>query len=183
MTDGKGAGLSDMVLEELASGKIPGLTVSGGGTLCECAAICLESAQHSPGVPLAVNGSFSRSFRLLWTPSSDQAKRCWWDLHEATERGAAGISILATVRLTPYTVVLRARKGEFFDYWLGDKDDPGPLFQKKARLEVSGILSPHKTVASRMQAKRAQTDRAPAGLPMFISVVDFNAPVAQVVQR
>ncbi|MEC4819430.1 MAG: hypothetical protein SAK29_40100 [Scytonema sp. PMC 1069.18] len=63
------------------------------------------------------------------------------DTEVATEYGAYGIAALLMPYLTGLTVIERSIKGKSlgFDFWLGSIDDPNTLFQRKARLEVSGI--------------------------------------------
>jgi hypothetical protein len=120
-------------------------------------------------------------FSLLWDPPSEQAKRCWADLEEATEYGAYGIAIVLVHELTQLTVVERSRKKTGFDYWLGDRDDPAPLFQDKTRLEVSGILRGENTVVlAREKLKIAQVKRYESTetrrLPAIVIVVEFGTP-------
>jgi hypothetical protein len=101
---------------------------------------------------------------------------------EATERGASAIAFLLMLQLTDYTVIERSRKGTGFDYWLGHKDDM--IFQRAARLEISGILSgTAQTVDTRVAQKKKQTRRSDGALPAYIVVVEFGAPTAKVVQR
>ena len=68
--------------------------------------------------------------------------------------------------------------GTGFDYWLGDKDSV--LFQKKARLEVSGILKGDDTAISRRYTSKVeQTHKSDElQLPAYISVIEFSRPKA-----
>ena len=104
-------------------------------------------------------------------------------MQDATEYGAYGISFILIRQLTPFTIIERARKGPGFDYWLGYEDDI--LFQKKARLEVSGILrGTDAEINSRSKQKLAQT--APSdgmGLHAYIVIVEFNQPTSKVVTK
>ena len=63
-------------------------------------------------------------------------------------------------------------------YWLGDKDSV--LFQKKARLEVSGILQGDDTaMMNRFNAKVIQTEQSDdTALPAYISIIEFSRPKA-----
>ena len=94
------------------------------------------------------------------------------------EHGAVCLGIMLTTLLTPYTVIERSRKGTGFDYWLGDKDSR--LFQKKARLEVSGILQGDDvTMVNRYNMKTVQTEQSDnTGLPAYISIIEFSRPKA-----
>ena len=69
------------------------------------------------------------------------------------------------------------------DYWLGP-DHPYP-FQKKARLEVSGIRKGSESDVERLVQKKChQTERSDqTGLPAFAAVVEFSHPMAKVVKR
>ena len=87
-----------------------------------------------------------------------------------------------------YEVVERAVKGTGIDYWLGDETE-GPPFQHKARLEVSGILSAKGTerdvereVAGRVKEKEQQTQSSGVVLPVYVIVVEFGRPLAEVKQ-
>lgn len=76
-------------------------------------------------------------------------------LQEATQYGAYALALLLMRALTGYTVIERARKGTGFDWWLGNDDN---LFQRKARLEVSGILHGTKRrLNARVRARLRQT--------------------------
>jgi len=81
---------------------------------------------------------------------------------------------------TPGSYILSSRKSGGFDYWLGERGDP--LFQKKARLEVSGILSGKRSdIRARIKQKREQTTASDhLSLPAYIIVVEFSTPTAQV---
>ena len=63
-----------------------------------------------------------------------------------------------------------------FDYWLGDRDSL--LFQKKARLEVSGIFKGDDSVIRKRYAlKNEQTSKSDSLLlPAYISIVEFGTP-------
>ncbi|MHB9131556.1 MAG: hypothetical protein ACYDBB_10770 [Armatimonadota bacterium] len=174
--------IKDMRLHWLGTGA-PALTPAQGEVLAHSAAISLESCTHHSGVSITVDGDFSAQYRLRWRPTTDQMRRCYNDEEVATEHGAYGIAILLLRDLAGYTVVERSRKGTGFDYWLGDDDDL--LFQKKARLEVSGSRSQNATtLTSRVKQKVKQT--APSdntGLPAYIAVVGFADPCAEVVKK
>jgi hypothetical protein len=134
-------------------------------------------------VLLTVRGKIERGLALRWPATSDQVRREWGDPQEATENGAVGIAILLIDALTDYHIVHRSYKNTGIDYWLGQKQDR--LFQHAARLEVSGIRrgdSGH--VDARVNTKLKQTERSNrSGLPVFVVVVEFGAPVAVVVKK
>jgi len=177
----------DLTLNTLRH-NIQRITSDFGGVLAEAGAICFESVNHKNGVELNVNvnsedGSFEVKCPVYWQDVTDQMRSCYADLEFTTEHGAYGVAILLILGLTDYTVVERSRKGTGFDYWLGRKDDV--LFQKSARLEVSGILNGDiNAIKARVNTKLNQVKRSDdLGLPAFIAVVEFSNPLSQVVQK
>ena len=78
---------------------------------------------------------------------------------------------------TGLTVIEVSVKGTGFDFWLGTKGETGNLFQRKARLEVSGILNGNPSqVKARVKTKLKQispTDKL--SYPGFVSVVEFSS--------
>jgi hypothetical protein len=57
------------------------------------------------------------------------------------------------------------------------------LFQKKARLEISGILKGESSqIKSRVKQKKAQTQVSAGGYPGYAAVVEFSSPQA-VIER
>jgi hypothetical protein len=177
----------DLILDKLKDG-IPAITSDFGGTLAEAGAICFESANHKNGIELNVSVSskdsnFEVKYKVYWQDVTDQMRRCYGDLEVTTEHGAYGVAILLILSLTDYTVVERSRKGTGFDYWLARKNDI--LFQKSARLEVSGILKGDtNTIKARVNTKLNQVKRSDSlRLPVYIVVVEFSNPLSQVVQE
>lgn len=175
---------SDLSLTALQQG-LPGLTPTWGQLLCEASAYCLEFHQHPKGVVLKVKGTLDATFNIYWDSNlNDQVRDAWNDEQELTEYGACGIAVLLILKLTGFTVIRRARKGEGFDYWLGHKSADQP-FQNAARLEVSGILNGDASdIRTRVNKKRKQTEVSDSTLlPAFIAVVEFSEPVSHLVQR
>lgn len=162
----------------------PGITEIIGAYMAEAVAVCLDSENHSNNVCLAVQGSFEGQYSLRYGQVTDRMRRGHNDPEVATENGAYGISILLVDHNTDLTVIERSRKGTGFDYWLGLRSSPGPYFQQKARLEVSGIR--HGTdgaVDSRVKTKLEQTRRSDGRLPAYVAVIEFGAPKAKVVEK
>lgn len=96
------------------------------------------------------------------------------------EHGACGIAVLLVDSLTEYTVVERSQKGTGIDYWLGKKGANEPLFQAKARLEISGIRQGgEKDIETRVRRKETQIAPSDGSLPGIIVVVEFSAPRAR----
>src|SRR6478672_4067213 len=127
-----------IALEELKTG-FPHVPADCGGMHAQAAVICLDHNNHSPRVKLTVQGDFDEVVELRWELVLDKAMRSYWnDLADATNQGAVGIALLLARLMLGYTVVERSSIGTGFDWWLGKEE--GLLFQKKARLEVSGLL-------------------------------------------
>jgi hypothetical protein len=118
-----------------------------------------------------------------WTACDENARLTWNDPEEATEQGAAACALVLIKGLAHYEVVERSRKGTGFDYWLGDEDDYP--FQKKARLEVSGIAEGSEAqLQQRVNQKLRQTKRSDStNLPAFVAVLEFKTPKAVVTKR
>jgi hypothetical protein len=163
---------------------MPGITPRIGAYLAEAAVTCLEDETHRSGVAMLIDGDCDHRLRIRWIAEGnrDQRVRAWNDPDEATEQGACGIAVLLVETLTEYTVVERARKGPGFDYWLGKKDSVVPLFQDKARLEVSGLRrGDNRAVDSRLRRKDKQIEVSnSSGLPGLVAVVEFGSPRTRV---
>lgn len=172
--------LTALTLEALQNGSIPGISAAKGECHVQACIVRMEAHHHASGVDLAMGGDVAGNPAVLnWTTIvTDQMRRTWNDPQEALEEAAAGIAILTLLASTPYTVVDRSCKGTGVDYWLGEKDDE-ILFQRKARLEVSGIerASQGNTVASRVALKKKQTTQSAATkLPAYVGVVELSQP-------
>ena len=187
-------------LNELDTDEIPGMSREKGNDLAQAGAVCLQMNQHQPGIELTVRGYIRKTFRLTWTPASEQAMRTWNDLEEVTEDGAAGIAALLAINEIGYHIILRSRKTSGIDYWLGDKDisnisEPEQAATEalrellrdnelvvRARLEVSGIRSGNDPIVrARVRRKLNQTNRSDEwGLPAYVVVVEFSRPLAEV---
>lgn len=172
-------------LTELGHGLIPAITSNLGNMLAEAAAVCLESQGHNPGVLLLVRNSNTNNYTVTWHPATSQARdRAWNDEGYATEHGAVGIAVLLAKREVGYDVVEQSRKGTGFDYWLGGNSG-APVFQNKARLEISGIRrGDDRAVRARVGEKLRQTDQsAYLSIPAYVIVVEFGRPLAEVQER
>ena len=174
-------------LNDLGNSSIPGVTSALGNALVEAAAICLDSRGHRPGVRLAVRGISDHSYTLKWQPASEQAHRIW-QYNRATEWGAEGIAVILAENETPYTVIEAGVQLTGIDYWLGDESDT--TFQRKARLEASGIRYPgdgivnSSVITQRVNDKLRQTNQSDdTQLPAYVIVVEFSRPVAEVHEK
>lgn len=171
-------------LDDLDAG-MPGIGPKFGAAMAEAAVVCLRSQAHACGVAMLVSGDFATRFTIQWSPPLDplQAERTWGDPEEATEHGAYGVAALLVSALTGWTVLERARKGAGFDYWLGPKDSSEPLFQGKARLEVSGIRrgSPSE-IEGRVNQKVTQiTKSSSLTIPGIVAIIEFGTPASRLV--
>lgn len=161
---------------------LPGVTRPVANSYVQAAEVCLLHHGHHRRIQLTVDGDFIETFGLKWRVPTNQTRRSWADLQEATERGASAIAFLLMLELTDYTVIERSRKGTGFDYWLGKHEQP--LFQRSARLEISGMLSGSASlIDSRVRQKKSQTQRSDGALPAFVVVVEFGTPTSKVVKR
>lgn len=110
-------------------------------------------------------------------------RRTYGDPDENTEEGACGLALLLLISLTNYTVVRRSRKGTGIDYFLGDANDF--LFQNTARLEVSGIgKGTEQEIKRRVKQKKEQSEQSDhLTIPVYVVIVEFSRPVAEVIFR
>lgn len=167
-------------LRTLASGAMPGLTPRAGGAMMECAAVCLEHNGHSPGggTALALMGDLAGSDPLDWEPSTEQSRRTHADGIRAAEDGAYGVALAVLVYHEGLQAIERSMRGDHVDWWLGEVETDAP-FQRKARVEVSGILrAGGGQLAARVAQKVAQAALASGELPTRVAVVDFAEPAA-----
>jgi hypothetical protein len=119
---------------------------------------------------------------LEWVSVDEQTRRCYADMQEATEWGAAGIAVLVIKEAIGLVVVERSAKGTGFDYWLGsEQNDSGFLFEGASRLEVSGILAGTKgQIESRFKQKKGQMAPTDQVAPGVVAIVEFRTPIAWV---
>lgn len=172
-----------LLLQDLGEG-MPGISPVFGAAVAEAASVCLSERDHSSPKAMAVQGVMTLDVQLKWDAPTAQARRAWADPEVATEFGAYGIASLLITLCCPLTIVERSRKGTGFDFWLGSQDDPGPLFQARARLEVSGIRQgSDQSVASRTRQKLTQTDRSAGALPAVVVVVEFSQPLSHLSEK
>lgn len=166
-------------LDTLGSG-IMGLTQEFGNFLLQACTVCLNHQNHSSGVSMNLATiSGNQNLNLQWSTIVDnQIIRNWSDLQEATEYAATGIAIKLAESYSNSKCIERSSKGTGFDYWLGDEDEIG-LFQRKERLEISGILKENSSnsLDKRVKMKAEQTKASTnTGLKAHICVVEFGNP-------
>jgi hypothetical protein len=170
--------------DALKNGRL-GISAVYGSFLAEAASHCLQCNDHVNPVLLSVTGDVCMPGSLKWRDVTERDEGTWADLQEATEYGAYGMAIIVVLRLTDTPRVERSAKETGVDYWMGEGKDQRGIFQRAARLEVSGILKGNKTkVAARLVEKVAQTKRSDhAGLPAYVVIVDFGGPEVRFVKR
>lgn len=169
-------------LNELGNG-LPAITPSFGKVLAEVAGVCLESQGHTQFTAIVVRGYIDDEFRLSWPQVTEQTRRTWNDPEEATEYGATAIAVLLSRRELGYLAIERSPKGTGIDYWLGEESD-ALSFECKARLEISGIRVGSSTqVRARVRQKLQQTSPSDGPLPVFVVVVEFSIPTAEVQRK
>jgi hypothetical protein len=132
---------------------------------------------------MEIDGAYQAKLGCRWTECDENTRLTWNDPDEATEQGAAACALVLIKGLAHYEVVERSRKGTGFDYWLGDEDEYP--FQKKARLEVSGIAEGSEAqLQQRVNQKVRQTRRSDSTLlPAFVAVLEFRNPKAVITRR
>jgi hypothetical protein len=156
---------------------IPSLTTAFCTTLAEAASVCLENNDVPQPTLMDLRGFQPKKYAITRLPVTPQMVNTYNDLQFAAEFGAYGISFLIMQETLQFTVIERSVKGPGFDYWLGDLNDP--LFQKKARLEVSGILKGDSSqIKSRVKQKKEQTQISSGEYPGYAAVIEFSAPQA-----
>lgn len=163
----------------------PGWSVIFGATCAEAAAICFEDQGHQSPVEMRISGLNADTVMIDWQPLDAIAKRFNADEEVATEYGAYAIAALLMPYLTGLTVIERSIKGKGlgFDFWLGAIDD-NQLFQRKARLEVSGIRhGSDSQLKYRVTMKLEQIAPSDSTAPGYVCVVEFGTPQARIVEK
>ncbi len=174
--------MNKLDLSDLGREQFPNIPADYGSSLAKAGVVCLESQGHVQGVNLSVTGNGNRSYVLDWDPIHELDRRFWRDMSKATEYGAICIAVLLAKRETGHDVIEISWRGTGFDYWLGEA--AGITLQRKARLEISGILQGNEyIIRRRVREKLAQTDRSDLlykSKPAYVIVVEFSMPVAEV---
>jgi hypothetical protein len=164
----------------------PGWSTTFGTTCAEAAAVCLDQQRHPSPITLQVAASQPSEWAITWESIDDTIRRFNADQEVATEYGAYGIAALVVPKLTGLTIIERSVKGKNFgfDFWLGAIDHPEGLFQRKARLEVSGIRQGTKSdVQSRVNIKLKQISPSDPIAPGYVCIVEFSSPQLRLVEK
>jgi hypothetical protein len=165
----------------------PGWSATFGSTCAEAAAVCFDQQGHPDPVTLQVGTPTQLcEFAITWEAIDDTIRRFNADQEVATEYGAYAIAALTVPKLTGLSIIERSVKGKNFgfDFWLGSVKDSDSLFQRKARLEVSGIRQgSDSTVRSRVNIKLRQIEPSDAIAPGYVCVVEFGVPQLRLVEK
>ena len=168
---------------------IPALSQGKAEMLKETCIWCLDECNHHNGVTIRVqNGEKKEKLPICWEEESvdkETIKRTY-NKKDAIEYGAEAVSFLLIRDCTEYTAIRRASTGTGIDYWLGNKKTTGNnIFNNTARLEVSGILeeTSSNSIQRRVKEKLKQTAPTDHTFPVFISVIEFSEPQAEMVLK
>ena len=146
-----------------------------------CLVVLAENSHIQNYVSMKVLHNEIHNFTLLLDDCelSLNAVNSWDVENDATEKAAECIALLLFTRLTEHKSIERSRRGTGFDYWIGD--NTGLLFQRKARLEISGILKGDMSLLERrFKEKSKQTDVSDSwNYPAYISVTAFGQPLTK----
>jgi hypothetical protein len=170
--------------EDLKAGRL-GISAKYGSFLAEAASFCLHLREHLNPVRLSITGDMCSSENLKRDEINEHHRSTWADLEEATEYGAYGIAVVITLRVAGTPYVQRSAKTTGIDYWLGERSGEHGIFQRTARLEVSGILNGDENkIKARLVEKLAQTKQSDkTRLAAYVAIVEFSLPQAHVVIR
>lgn len=164
-------------LEEIRN-CVPALSKSWSETRFEAVIFCLDHNNHESGIE-CLNTSNGINFELSWKEKvTNTIKRTWNDIQDATEIGAEGMAAVFVDRLTPYQIILRSAKKTGIDYWLGHINSEPLIFQKSARLEISGLINGSTNeFNARINKKKKQTKQSSnTNLPAYVAITDFGSP-------
>ncbi|MDQ1328053.1 MAG: hypothetical protein QG641_1338 [Candidatus Poribacteria bacterium] len=176
-------------LNSLVSG-ILALPKGKASMLMETCIWCLLKCDHPNGVKIQVVDCGKHVCYSIHWPDEEIDKNAVfrsYNKDDAIEHGAEAITFLLIREQTPYTIIRRAVSRTGIDYWLGFKSENSKnLFGKTdARLEVTGILEEkgNNTVKSRIKKKLKQTTPTDNTFRVFVSVVEFSQPYAEMVLK
>ncbi len=164
---------------------VPDLTRNWSEERYDASLVCLNFNEHESSLVFNLRGVEDERVLLEWQGEmTNKLERTWRDIQEATEKGAEGIAVLLIKKYTPYKIIERAAKGTGIDYWLSEEMSLLPL-QYAARLEISGQINKNDTrYRSKIRQKQRQTQQSDSTqLPVYVIVVDFGTPQADIIKR
>ncbi|MEK7254714.1 MAG: hypothetical protein AAB316_08220 [Bacteroidota bacterium] len=180
--------MRELKLDTLKNG-LPGLTEMMGAYFLEAAIVALTKNGHQSGTILKVKGDFKESFQLKWSSALDKPTLgSWKNEQKVAELGAVAISLLLLLELTDYNGFEESGSGTGIDYWLSNAESEDHPFhnQRKARLEISGILkaSRNNDIAARIRLKKRQVKLSDhTNLPAYIAIVEFGEPKSKIIKQ
>lgn len=173
-------------LESLAE-RTKAITEEAVGFYKENCMVCFHHNDHKSGVILAVTYNDSViNFEIFWDGEvTDQMLQAYTDTRRATDMAACAIALVLISELTEFIAVEQSAIGTTIDYYLTTQPVADDLiFNRTARLEVSGILTENEgnTVDGRIREK---TNRlvSEGDLRDFIAVVEFSKPWSKMVEH
>lgn len=153
--------------------------------MIECAAHCFLSQAHEPNVKMRVlvdiDEKSEMHFFIKWIQRQIRfGKYSMNDDKRTTDFGANCIGLLLTHFFTKYRYSIPSAQGTGFDYWLYEEEpDEFDVLKAKARLEISGIRHANRSnsMNARLKDKEEQvTQSSYLGLPIYITIIEFNKP-------
>ena len=149
---------------------------------------CLLTCKHSNGITLGVVADGKPdAYSVCWNDSEIDvaALNRTYDEKRGIEDGAEAIALLLVTSRTDYNAVQRTILGTGIDYWLGYQENLNNPFKSASRIEISGLLSENSTntVKRRVASKLEQTKPTDHTFPVYVIVVEFSQPYAQVVLK
>jgi len=171
--------------DSLKEGQL-GLSAVYGSFLAEGAAYCLFKNQHTSPCGLVLTVEEPVMAKLTWKEVGAELDSTWADLKEAAEYGAYAIAIVVCLQIANSARVERcAQAGTGIDIWVTDNADDRGIFQRSARLEVSGILRDDEhSITARLKQKLTQTKRSDhTKLPAYVAVVELGSPEIRMSKR
>jgi hypothetical protein len=132
---------------------------------------------------MMVAGMRTDVVRLIRVDVNDVITRTHGDLQHAQEHGAYAISVSLLAIYEGFTDVEQSAKTSGVDYYVGHDD--GLMFQRKARLEVSSLLTGTSAeIRRRVREKLKQTERsAHSNSAAFVAVVEYSRPLTHLVEH
>lgn len=169
-----------LALDDLAI-PMPALTEAFGRMMAEAASVCFDTCGHASVIRMhvqaQVGGTWSQDYEVRRWSVDDRMRRAFNDLEEAAAYGAYGLAILLIKQTAGFAVVERSAKGTGIDYWLGDQVDQDAPIQRKARLEVSGMLrGTDSALRRRVDQKITQATSGSGQLATYVVVVRYQRP-------
>jgi hypothetical protein len=140
------------------------------------ARVCFSQFSHQQIITLTLSGDLSEQFTLRWEVPTEKMIAAHDDLEDAAENAAHALAFLIIEKTTDYTAIHQSRKGTGVDWFLGHRSKQ--LFQKSARLEVSGLLKgDNSRFSSRIKQKLEQTKKSDSTqMVAYVSVSEFQTP-------